>query len=70
MSGEDRVQLGVKLRQFASQWMKFVSDKCERGRGLRPRYLCLCTSSGTVAEWLACWTQAQKGPGSNRDAAG
>jgi len=19
-----------------------------------------------VAEWLACWTQAQKGPGSNR----
>jgi len=21
---------------------------------------------GTVAEWLACWTQAQKGPGSNR----
>jgi len=21
---------------------------------------------GLVAEWLACWTQAQKGPGSNR----
>jgi len=21
---------------------------------------------GSVAEWLACWTQAQKGPGSNR----
>ena len=21
---------------------------------------------GMVAEWLACWTQAQKGPGSNR----
>ena len=21
---------------------------------------------GTVDEWLACWTQAQKGPGSNR----
>ena len=21
---------------------------------------------GTVAEWLACWTQALKGPGSNR----
>jgi len=20
---------------------------------------------GSVAEWLACWTQAQKGPGSN-----
>ena len=26
----------------------------------------------SVAEWLACWTQAQKGPGSNlsHDAAG
>ena len=21
---------------------------------------------GSVAEWLACWTQAQTGPGSNR----
>ena len=21
---------------------------------------------GSVAEWLSCWTQAQKGPGSNR----
>jgi len=21
---------------------------------------------GSVVEWLACWTQAQKGPGSNR----
>jgi len=21
---------------------------------------------GSVAEWLACWTKAQKGPGSNR----
>ena len=37
VSGEDRVQLGVKLQQFANQWMKFVSEKCERGRGLRPR---------------------------------
>jgi len=27
---------------------------------------------GSVAEWFACWTQAQKGPGSNhsRDAVG
>jgi len=23
-------------------------------------------SCGSVAKWLACWTQAQKGPGSNR----
>jgi len=24
------------------------------------------TLGGSVAEWLACWTQAQKGAGSNR----
>jgi len=24
------------------------------------------TNGGSVAELLACWTQAQKGPGSNR----
>jgi len=24
------------------------------------------TEGGPVDEWLACWTQAQKGPGSNR----
>ena len=30
-------------------------------------YLILDVSQGGwVAEWLACWTQAQKGPGSNR----
>jgi len=23
------------------------------------------TEGGSVAEWLACWTQVQKGPGSN-----
>jgi len=25
-------------------------------------------AGGSVAEWLACWTQAQKGLGSNRSA--
>jgi len=29
---------------------------------LRPK-----TMGGSVAEWLACWTQAQKGLGSNRN---
>ena len=30
------------------------------------------SEGGSVAEWLACWTQAQKGPGSNhsREAVG
>ena len=31
-------------------------------------FFCLSPMSrgGSVAEWLACWTQAQKGLGSNR----
>ena len=43
---------------------------------LEKRLLNGCSSSsskgGSVADWLACWTQAQKGPGSNcsRDAIG
>jgi len=32
-------------------------------RAVDVRYL---SKGGSVAEWLACWTQAQKGPGSNR----
>jgi len=26
----------------------------------------LCVQGGSVAEWIACWTQAQKGLGLNR----
>ena len=26
----------------------------------------VCVKCGSVAEWLACWTQAQKGLGANR----
>ena len=26
----------------------------------------LWTQGGSVAQWLACWTEAQKDPGSNR----
>ena len=35
---------------------------------LPPLLFCitLTLQGGSVAEWLACWTQAQKGPGSNR----
>jgi len=29
-------------------------------------YYVLSDMGGSVAEWLACWTQARKGPGSNR----
>ena len=36
------------------------------------KYLTIYHKGGSVAEWLACWTQAQKGPGSirSRDAVG
>ena len=30
------------------------------------RCVYICGSGGSVAEWLACWTRAQKSPGSNR----
>ena len=35
-------------------------------------YSVTCKPGGSVAEWLACWTQAQNGPGLNgsRDAVG
>ena len=33
--------------------------------GANDRHEC-CQYCGSAAEWLACWTQAQKGPGSNR----
>jgi len=29
-------------------------------------YIRATLMGGSVAEWLACWTQAQKGPGTNR----
>ena len=39
-----------------------------RDYSMYTRHRLLVVSSGwlDIAEWLACWTQAQKGPGSNR----
>jgi len=34
--------------------------------GLQSGFALHIALDGSVAEWLACWTQAQKGPGSNR----
>jgi len=40
---------------------------CFRYAGLLPPFIGTArVVGGSVAEWLACWTQAQKGPGSNR----
>jgi len=38
-------------------------DICLRNRAVNSNYV---TLGDSVAEWLACWTQVQKGPGSNR----
>jgi len=51
----------------------YSSPTVTRSHGCKLIYhLCFSTLAGldhvggSVAEWLACWTQAQKGPGSNR----
>jgi len=56
---------------------KILTDSASRGpsavaellfairRTVTPVLQCLC-GCGSVAEWIACWTQAQKGLGSNR----
>jgi len=46
---------------YVSHWGAWL------GATLRIRSNGICIYMGcSVAEWLACWTQAQKGPGSNR----
>ncbi len=34
--------LGVKALDYAGVWMRFVLEKCDRGRGTKPRYVSLC----------------------------
>ena len=31
-------ELGEQALDYALQWIRFVLDKCDRGRGTRPRY--------------------------------
>ncbi|XP_055550883.1 mitogen-activated protein kinase kinase kinase 4 isoform X1 [Wyeomyia smithii] len=35
---ESELKLSNAIVQFAKLWMKFVMERCERGRGLRPRW--------------------------------
>ncbi|XP_041760496.1 mitogen-activated protein kinase kinase kinase 4 [Anopheles merus] len=61
--GESELMLAKAIIQFAKLWMNFVMERCERGRGLRPRWAnqglefliaaCdpLCTSHLTDAEF-------------------
>jgi len=46
-----------------------AAGRSRRGGAKRPQQKYITTNDhegGSVAEWLACWTQAQKGPCSNR----
>lgn len=35
---ENREKLARSMVQFARLWMTFVTERCERGRGMRPRW--------------------------------
>lgn len=37
VTGEPRQKLGTRLVSFAKQWMQFVMEKCDKGRGMRPK---------------------------------
>lgn len=38
ITGEAKAQLARGMIEFSKLWMKFVRERCERGRGLRPRW--------------------------------
>lgn len=40
--------LSLGIINFAKMWMKFVTERCERGRGVRPRWATLGTFSINV----------------------
>lgn len=39
ITGDSRAKLAKQLIRFAFQWMTFVINKCEKGRGLRARWV-------------------------------
>ena len=63
-----RFPLCIDPQQQAIQWIK----KKEATNNLKVSLVSIGAVGGSVAEWLASWTQAQKGLGSNcsRDAVG
>jgi len=46
--------------------MLYTTGLKSRSRGTIINSIYINIEGGSVAEWLARWTQAQKGPGSNR----
>jgi len=53
------------LRLHAARQNETSTATCEHSSSTRHGW-CIKLLGGSVAEWLACWTQAQKGLGSNR----
>jgi len=56
----------VRLRTINLPYAVAQHEAINCSNGLRKSDPVRLTRGGSVAEWLACWTQAQKGPGSNR----
>ncbi|XP_037945330.1 mitogen-activated protein kinase kinase kinase 4 isoform X2 [Teleopsis dalmanni] len=48
--GDCQVDLALGIIAFAKMWMQFVTERCERGRGMRPRW----ASQGLDFLILAC----------------
>jgi len=53
---------------WSGEGVKYSANKCYDELGIVDRRIAVSLNAfcGSVAEWLACWTQAQKGPSSNR----
>jgi len=53
---------------WSGEGVKYSANKCYDELGIADRRIAVSLNAfcGSVAEWLACWTQAQKGPSSNR----
>uniref|UniRef100_A0A1A9W5W3 Mitogen-activated protein kinase kinase kinase 4 n=1 Tax=Glossina brevipalpis TaxID=37001 RepID=A0A1A9W5W3_9MUSC len=47
---EYQIELALGIIMFAQMWMQFVTERCERGRGMRPRW----ASQGLEFLILAC----------------
>ena len=61
-----QVMLGLSETNLCCLWSRLLSSLLTTPAASNEFCCCLCNLGGSVAEWLACWTQAQKGLGSNR----
>ena len=59
-----KLQWGIKTLAVSTDWLTFVYQCAEKTHVVHS--ILPLNTAGSVAEWLVCWTQAQKGPGSNR----